>query len=267
MADIRWEDLLTCAVDAAKAAGEHARDQQHRRRETHAREAHDVKLALDLESQQRAASVIHRCFPEHSILGEEESHDRDASRPLWIVDPIDGTVNFSHGLPLWCSSVAVEYQGQTLAGAIYAPMFDELYVAAEKHPAQMNGRDLHVSDIATLAESLVLTDTNKEPHDFPAGAALYEKCLFHAQKARVMGTAAYDLCRIASGMAEGYTALGIYPWDAAAAALMVEKAGGRFEVIERLPSRRFRAVCSNGLIHDELKALFLETVAEYCPPQ
>jgi len=260
-------ELLECAIAAAKAAGQHARDQQHRRRETHARAAHDVKLALDMESQQRAADVIHQRFPDHSILGEEESHDRDSARPLWIVDPIDGTVNFSHGLPLWCSSVAVEHEGRTLAGAIYVPMFDELYIAGAEHPAQMNGQNLQVSDIATLADSLIMTDTNKESYDFEAGAMLYQKYLFRAQKARVMGSAAYDICRVASGMAEGYTELGIYPWDTAAAALILEKAGGTFDVIERLPNLRFRVVCSNGRIHDELKALFTETVAEYCPPQ
>lgn len=257
------EELLECALAAARAAGDHARTHTARRTEVDTRTAHDVKLNLDWEAQEKAAEVIHASYPTHPILGEERSHDRDPSQPRWIVDPIDGTVNFSHGWPLWCSSVAVEHQGRTLAGAIYAPDIGATYTATADQPARLNGEVITVSSVDHLAEALIMTDTNKEPCDFAAGTALYGKILYRAQKARVMGSAALDICRVACGQGEGYTALGIYPWDTAAAALILERAGGRFEVIEELGDLRFRVVCSNGRVHAELKALFMETLSEF----
>lgn len=263
MPTIPIHDLLDIAVAAARAAGDHTRASAHRRTEVDARHAHDVKLALDIEAQTRASDVIHGRFPTHPILGEEESHALDPTQPRWIVDPIDGTVNFSHGLPFWCVSVAVEHEGRTLAGVVYAPELNELYTATADHPALMNGQPLSVSAIDQLDRALIMTDTNKEAYDFPASAALFGKLLHRAQKVRVMGAAALDMCRVARGMAEGYTALGIYPWDTAAAALILERAGGRFEVIETLGNERFRAVCSNGRVHNALKAVFMETLAEF----
>lgn len=256
-------ELLTCAVTAAQYAGDYALAENARRMETDHRRPHDVKLALDRECQLRAAEIIHRQFPSHPILGEEISHDRDDSQPRWIVDPIDGTVNFSHGWSIWCTSVAVEHEGTTLAGAIYAPALDELYTATATAAAQLNGCDLAVSTIPTLSEALVLTDTNKETYDFDAGAELYGALLHRAQKVRVTGSAALDICRVARGHAEGYTALGIYPWDTAAAALILERAGGRFEVIEELGEQRFRALCSNGPVHEELKAVLMAILNKY----
>jgi len=263
MQPIPTDELLECAIAAAQAAGDHARSQAHRRTEALSRSAHDVKLALDTEAQTRASDVIHGRYPAHPILGEEESHERDPSQPRWIVDPIDGTVNFSHGMPFWCVSVAVEHEGRTLAGTIYAPELNELYTATADTPALLNGKPLAVSSIDTLERSLILTDANKEPYDFAPAATLFGKLLHRAQKVRVMGAAALDICRVAAGTAEGYTALGTYPWDTAAAALILERAGGRFEVIETLGNRRFRAVCSNGRIHDALKAVFMETLQEF----
>ncbi len=257
-------DLLACAVSAAQTAATHAWTQRHRRMETQSSAAHDIKLVLDQECQIKAAEVIHAAFPDHSILGEESSHDRDESQPRWIVDPIDGTVNFAHGWPLWCTSVAVEHQGRTLAGAIQAPALDECYTATCDQPARLNGEPIAVSTIDQLADALIMTDTNKEPGDFDAGTQLYNRFLHQAQKARVMGSAALDICRVARGHGEGYTALGIYPWDTAAAALILEQAGGKFEIIEKLDDLRFRAVASNGHLHAAIRQIFVETVSTCC---
>ena len=101
-------DLLACAVEAARAAGHHAVKNESRRGEVAQSLAHDVKLNLDTECQRKAEAVIRNAFPNHAMLGEEGASDGDASGPLWIIDPIDGTVNFSHGLTYWCSSIAVQ---------------------------------------------------------------------------------------------------------------------------------------------------------------
>lgn len=256
--------LLNVAVEAAKIAGQHALNQAHRRAEAHSTADHDIKLALDVELQTIAADVIHGHFPDHDILGEEESRARPGSY-RWIVDPIDGTVNFAHGFDLWCVSIGVEWNGKTQTGAVFAPARDELFTATLDGPALLNGKVIRVSDIESLAAAMVQTDTNKEAYDFPAGAALYGTLLHQAQKVRVMGSAALDICRVAQGHAEGYAALGIYPWDTAAAALILERAGGRFEIIEHLPNQRFRVVCSNGKIHEAFKGVILDTLASHPP--
>lgn len=258
---IEAKSLLKVAVSAVRAAGAHALSQLTRRTEANQTALHDIKLALDIELQHIAAKIIHSKFPDHSILGEEASEDRDPANPRWIVDPIDGTVNFAHGIPLWCVSIAVEHRGQTLAGAVFAPEMDELYTAEIDEPARLNGEPMSVSRIDSLSAAMVQTDTNKETYDFPVGAALYGTLLHRAQKVRVMGSAAMDICRVARGHAEGYVALGLYPWDVAAAALILERSGGCFEVIERLPGHRLRVVSSNGLIHMPLKQVFLETLS------
>lgn len=255
--------MLACARAAAAAAGQHALAHRHRRMEADARPGHDVKLALDRECQAKAAEVILQHYPDHAILGEESSHERAGEVPRWIVDPIDGTVNFSHGWSIWCTAVAVEVAGQTQVGVVYAPALNEWYTAVLGGPARLNGEPLRVSDIRTMSEALLLTDTNKEPYDFPAGTALYGRFLHAAQKTRVTGSAALDICRVARGHAEGYTALGIYPWDTAAAALILTCAGGRFEVIEQLAGHRFRAVCSNGYLHEEIRRIFLDTIPSH----
>ncbi len=260
MQHIDTHKLLETAIEAARAAGQHAMEHRHRRTEADARSAHDVKLALDRECQAQAAAAIHAVFPEHAILGEESSHENESATYRWIVDPIDGTVNFSHGWPIWCTSVAVEKEGQTMAGVIYAPELEELYTATSEQPAELNGSPIRVSTINCLQEALILTDTNKEAMDFDAGAALYGKFLHCAQKARITGSAALDICRVARGQAEAYTALGIYPWDTAAAALILEQAGGRFEVIEKLGGHRFRAISSNGAVHDAVRDVFMSVL-------
>ncbi len=167
--------LLQCAIDTARNAGAHALKNSSRRDETIQVTQHDVKLKLDVECQEIAEACIRRVFPDHNILGEESdrtenkgqrTEDRGSgSDYLWIVDPIDGTVNFSHGLPIWCTSVALQYQGKTVAAAVYAPALNELYSTSTDQPASMNGQPIHVSSISSVAQSMIFTgiDRHKVP--------------------------------------------------------------------------------------------------------
>lgn len=158
-------ELLPCAMEAAMAAGQHARRNWRRRTEAISLSPHDVKLKLDIECQERATATIRRRFPKHAVLGEETPSagpSGHASRWLWIIDPIDGTVNFSHGLPLWCCSVAVRRAGATIAGAVYAPLLGELYAAGPDSPATLNGVRIKVSDVSSVERALVLTGLDKK---------------------------------------------------------------------------------------------------------
>lgn len=247
--------LLACAVDAARFAGNHALKNLHRRHQVARQFRHDVKLQLDLECQKKAESVIRRRFPAHAILGEENENVDQASgetlhdRLEWVIDPIDGTVNFSHGLPLWCCSVAVRDGATVLAGAVFAPALGELYTARCDGPALRNGRPIRVSTVATLAGSVVFTGLDK---NVPRGVkpfAAFEGISERIQRARIMGVAALDMCRVAAGEAEGYFESGIYIWDVAAAGLIVQRAGGQATTLWRETGYRMAYAATNGRIH------------------
>jgi myo-inositol-1(or 4)-monophosphatase len=249
------KELLACAVAAAQAGGTHALNNFSRRMDVATRYLHDVKLKLDFESQNQAEAVIHRHYPDHAILGEEGSHDREGAPVRWIIDPIDGTVNFSHGLPYWCTCVAAEAEGRIVAGAVYLPMLGELYTATLNGPAHCNGKEIRVSSIARLDQSLVYSGLLKRQDDKGASLTMAEVFCTRVQKLRVLGSAAAEMVYVAHGRGDGYTEVSINLWDVAAASLIVERAGGRCEIVHHFTPTRFRYICSNGLVHEELREL------------
>lgn len=252
--------LLKCAVETARAAGNHAKENLSRRTEVVKRFTHDVKLQLDLECQQKAEEVILSRFPDHSFLGEERAGENTGKNQgyQWIVDPIDGTINFSHGLPFWCCSVAVRRGEEVLAGAVYAPMLDELYTATADGPAQLNGNVIRVSETKTLGDSLLHTGTDKKFEGNPAPLSLFKAVALSVQRARITGFAAFDVCQVAAGRADGYFEGEIYIWDIAAGGLIVERAGGTTEVVNQ-PDKSWKMsfMATNGHIHEELKGKLL----------
>ncbi len=256
-AEIAPDLLLECAVDTARAAGGHARNNLSRRTEVVERFKHDVKLQLDLECQKKAEELILERFPGHSFLGEEQAGNNTGANEgyQWIVDPIDGTINFSHGLPFWCCSVAVRRAEQVIAGAVFAPMLDELYTATSCGPAELNGSRIEVSHTKQLCDSLVHTGTDKKFEGNPAPLSLFSAVALSVQRARITGFAAFDVCQVAAGRADGYFEGEIYIWDIAAGGLIVERAGGTTEVINP-PDQRWKMsfMATNGHIHDELKS-------------
>lgn len=260
MADKLIAELLECAKATACVTGAYARDNRHRRRDTHQRLAHDVKLELDLECQAMAEKAIRERFPQHRILGEEDTEEARVSNAtevddyLWIIDPIDGTVNFSHGFFNWCCSVAV-WKGQTpLVGAVFAPDLDKLFWATADSPAFCNGEEIHVSPIDNIKEAVVFTGLDK--HDSPdrPSLSIFSRITRAIERTRVVGAAALDICHVAQGMGEGYFEKGIYLWDIAAASLVLERAGGRWEYLSP-PDDTYRTtfMASNDHLHAALK--------------
>jgi len=252
-------DLLECAIAAAQRAGEHARQNAARRTDAVQVLTHDVKLKLDSECQTMAEETVLTRFPNHCILGEEGM--RQGSEPVdpadtleWIIDPIDGTVNFSHGLPLWCCSVAVRQGARVLAGAVYIPERSELFTATADGPAMLNGDPIAVSATDSLSKSMIMTGMDKDLAPGVAPFAVFSRIALASQKARICGSAAMDICSVACGRADGYFEGGIYIWDIAAAALIVERAGGNVETFSTHDEpHRLRFLATNGRIHDELK--------------
>jgi myo-inositol-1(or 4)-monophosphatase len=249
-------DLLACAIEAARVAGEHALRNTHRRSEALAAPRHDVKLKLDVECQSRAEEVIRSAFPGHALLGEEDAAGRPSGRASayeWIIDPIDGTVNFSHGLPLWCCSIGVRRGADVVAGAVYAPAIRELYAASVDTPSVCNDAPIHVSTLEALDRAVVFTGTNKDASSVEASLARFNRIAQAVQRARIMGSAALDLCMVARGQAEGYFERGIFIWDVAAGGLIVRQAGGRSETVAELEEGRLEFLATNGRIHEALR--------------
>lgn len=251
--------LLECAISAAQAAGQHAVAQQHRRREADEILAHDVKLALDKECQETAEGIIHRAYPGHAILGEESTTE-EVNDWQWVIDPIDGTVNYFHGLPWWCSSVAVAYQKKVLAGAVCIPPLGHLYTATAEGPALLNGNPIHVSSTSCLSEAMVATGLSKVLLGQKPGMELFEVLSHRARKLRLMGAAAIDICHVASGALDGYFEASIYWWDIAAAGLIAERAGACTERLVEYDGHRMAFMATNRAIHAELSTVFQNAV-------
>jgi myo-inositol-1(or 4)-monophosphatase len=250
------DELLACAIATAKAAGTHAFENQHRRNEVFQSLRFDVKLMLDIESQQKAEEVIRARFPDHDVLGEEDQEESERLHEYeWIIDPIDGTVNFSHGLPMWCSSVAVRKGDKVVAGAVYAPVMDELYAASIDTPATLNGEPIHVSTVSDLKKAMITTGLNRTPDTVHCPFEVLEALAGEVQKVRLLGSAALDLCRVARGHCEAYFESGVYIWDIAAAELIVTQAGGQCEAIARETKNRYGFLGTNGHLHAPLKTV------------
>jgi myo-inositol-1(or 4)-monophosphatase len=237
--------LLDVAVSTARAAGRHALDHKPRRVEVHQRFAHDIKLQLDRECQAVAAASIHARCPDAPILGEEASHGEQTPAGLqWVVDPIDGTLNFFHGLPWWCCSVAVRRGDQVVAGAVYAPELDRMYAASRTTTSTLNGEPIRVSATRDLAEALLVSGSEKEmtPGHRPLDTA--QSLAGHVRKVRILGAAALDLCQIAEGSIDVFCQNGLYLWDVAAAGLIIERAGGVYRQRPTTEPGRYRCLAA-----------------------
>lgn len=251
--------LLDVALEASRAAGRHALDNFSRREETLSVTTHDVKLALDVECQRVAETILRKAFPDHAMLGEEQGL-REEGEYRWVIDPIDGTVNFSHGVPYWSNSIAVQHRGRSVAGVISLPMLGEEYWATLDGEAARNGMPIHVSDVADLSNSLIYSGMVENEGDNGVSLRVTARLAGEVRKIRILGSAAAQLCYVACGRGDGYVETSIHLWDIAAGALIVERAGGACESVEDLGNYAMRFVASNGRIHSEFRSVVMEGI-------
>lgn len=254
MPDPDLNRLLDVAAAAAEFAGAHALKHYRRRDRVLRSLAHDVKLELDVECQQVASGIIRSAFPDHAILGEEGGHDAPGEGHRWIIDPIDGTVNFTHGLPVWCCSIAVEHQGRARAGAVRLPMLGELYTATAEGEARRNGDVIRVSDTPQMAEGMVYTGVLEHGQDGGESRRVFSRLASEFRKVRILGSAAVELCYVACGRGDAYIETTIHLWDLAAGALLIERAGGRCAVLARKNALCMSFGASNGRIAPAFEA-------------
>jgi myo-inositol-1(or 4)-monophosphatase len=218
----------------------------------------DLVTEVDLECERMCREVIAERFPHHDVLAEEQGSGPSSargSRYRWVFDPIDGTTNYAHGLPIFCASLGLEIDGRVQVGAIYDPTRKELFTAERGHGSYLNGRALKVSDTAAIGDALLVTgfpyDVHKHTGDL---VAMFAAFLGRARAVRRLGSAALDLGYVAAGRFEGFWEQHLKPWDVAAGGLIVEEAGGRITGMDGSPFDPAAAhlVASNGHVHEQM---------------
>jgi myo-inositol-1(or 4)-monophosphatase len=241
------------AVEAARAAGALLRSNFHRPRQVNLAEAHDIKLQLDVEAQDLITGLLLKQFPEHALYGEEGIVGDQTSEHQWVVDPLDGTVNFFYGIPHFCVSIALRFRSEIIVGVIYDPMRDELWRTQKGEGPTLNGQPCHVSDRAALAEAVISVGLSKTQTTIAAAVPVFEKMVSRVRKCRLMGSSALDLAYVSCGRFDAYIEQGISLWDIAAGWIMVETAGGAVDVRPRPDMKdKYAVVASNGVIDLEL---------------
>jgi myo-inositol-1(or 4)-monophosphatase len=247
-------EIVSSAAEIAREAGALLMEYFHRRVSVEYKGEADLVTEADRQSEVLIRERIRALWPTHDILGEEQGLVDTGSEYRWYVDPLDGTTNFAHGFPVFCVSMALEQEGQRIAGVIYDPTRDELFTACKGEGAQLNGRKISGSKIANLAECLVGTGFPSHKRHKNPNIFFYHQITLRTHGVRRPGSAALDLCNVACGRFDGFWEFNLNPWDTAAGVLMVEEAGGKVTDFHggpfQLNSRE--TLASNGLVHEAL---------------
>ncbi|MGH9945548.1 MAG: inositol monophosphatase family protein [Pyrinomonadaceae bacterium] len=217
----------------------------------------DLVTEADLAAEQLIVERVRSYYPRHSILAEEAGVVERVEQPSeykWIVDPLDGTTNYTHGYPCFCVSIALEVAGELKIGVIYDPTRDELFAAERGAGATLNGRRIRVSEVLELNRALICTGFPYDVRERGDFARHFTSFIMHAQGVRRDGSAALDLAYVACGRFEGFWEEGLRPWDVAAGAIIIEEAGGRLSRYDDSPLDIYRppVLASNGLVHEQM---------------
>lgn len=248
--------MVQTAIDAAMEAGKFLRESKGKSLKIENKSSSiDPVTQIDKQAEKIIIDIIKGRYPDHAILAEEGGESDDISEYRWIIDPLDGTVNFTHGLPIYCVSIGLEYKGAIIAGAVYEPNVDDLYTAERGKGAFLNSKRIRVSENDRLIESILITGFPYDIHDNPDNTIeRFTDFLMEAQAIRRLGSAAIDLCYIAAGYGDGFWEAFIKPWDIAAGMLIVEEAGGMVTDFEGNPigAESQRILATNGRIHGKM---------------
>jgi len=252
------------AVDAAQSVGRLMRKHLHSSKRANSVTQHDIKLELDVRSQQLIEKRLRSGFAEVALLGEEGVVGDPSAQYRWVVDPIDGTVNFAYTIPHACVSIALQRRAakpgpsvyedgfETALGVVYDPFCDELWTAVLGGPARLNGRVVTVSRRRQLNEAIISIGFAKSKESLEATLPYFNKLVPRVRKVRMMGAAALALTYVASGRFDAYIERGIRIWDIAAGGLILECAGGEFWRKSVDSEHTYRMISSNGLLRRSL---------------
>jgi len=224
--------FLDLASSTAREAGALLREHYESDLVVDALHDHDIKLELDVRSQDLITRLILDAFPDHAIYGEEGIAGNQDSPFQWVVDPIDGTVNYFYGIPHFCVYIAMREAGALKVGVIYDPMMDELFAVEADGVPTRNGKPIQTSARGELRDAVVTIGFSKSKEAMDAGLARYRSIAHRVRKTRMMGSAALALAYIACGRLDAYIEEQISLWDIAAGQLLVEAAGGTVRLSE-----------------------------------
>ena len=249
------KDFINIARDAALKAGRILRQNIHGLREITYKGEINLVTEMDMCSERTIVDMLRDAFPDHGVVAEEETKLSNASGYIWIIDPLDGTTNYAHGYPCFAVSIALKHEDDVILGVVYDPMRDELFEAQKGQGAYLNGKQIKVSPVDTLIKSLLATGF---PYDRKVSNRnnlnYFFDLLMASQEVRRDGSAALDLCYVATGRLDGFWELKLKSWDVAAGSLVVNEAGG---VVSDLSGNKFdmlaeEILASNGRIHRQM---------------
>ncbi len=250
--------MLQIAVEAAMEAGSFLQEHVGKIKNIEKKIGQETNLVTEIDKQSEAMIVkkIREHFPTHAILGEEGGALDSSSEYKWIIDPLDGTTNYTHGLPIYCVTIGIEYRGEIVAGAIYNPNDKELFTAEKGKGAFLNGKKISVSASDRLIDALVVTGFPYNVKENPENVIQhFVNFLPVTQAVRRLGSAAIDLAYVACGRFDGYWEVFLHPWDKAAGILLVTEAGGKVSNFADDPSDTIyqpNTLATNGAIHAQM---------------
>jgi len=264
--------IVLKASEIAREAGARLREFYVQGVETEYKGDVDLVTVADRTVEKLIRTRLGEAFPTHGVYGEEGTRERLDGEFRWYVDPLDGTTNFAHGFPQFCTSLGLEHRpaglkpgedGQLAAGIIYDALRNELFTATRGGGAFLNGKPIHVSKTGTLAESLLATGFPSRKRHASPNIHFYHEFTLRSHGVRRAGSAALDLAYVACGRLEAFWEFNLNPWDTAAGILLVEEAGGRVTDFAGAPVRlkSDEVLASNGLIHAELIGFFKDMFA------
>jgi len=244
------------AIDLALQSGEVLRRGQAKIRHIEYKGTINLVTEMDKKAERLIADGLNHAFPSHDLLAEEQLRNIDSGADFrWVVDPLDGTTNYAHNLPLYAVSIGLEYRGDMILGVVYQPVLDEMFVAVRGSGARLNGRKIKVTTERQLERSLLVTgfpyDMHTTRHD---NLRHFRNFMKKAQAVRRLGSAALDLCYVACGRFDGFWELQLHPWDTAAGKIIVEEAGGTITNYIGEPYSIYgnTLLATNGLIQQEM---------------
>jgi myo-inositol-1(or 4)-monophosphatase len=237
MPDESLRAIAEVAAAAARAGGDVLRESYGRVQSVRFKGATDLVTEVDVRAEETIVALIRSHFPTHQILAEEGSVGGDDPRHRWIVDPLDGTTNYTHGLRMFSVSVGYERDGELAAGAVYDPSQDELFEATAGGGATVNGQPLSVSTTDTLIRALLATGFPYDAAQRPIALRQFAALSMEAQAVRRVGSAALDCCWVAAGRFDGYWENTVNAWDVAAGALIAAEAGALVTDVRGAPFR------------------------------
>ena len=252
------------AVDLAHKAGALLIKKFDQSIEVHYKGDINLVTEADKMSESLIIETIRQNFPDHGILSEESPAILDGSSMRWIIDPLDGTTNYAHGYPVFCVSIALEKDGVVILGVIYDPTRDDIFTAVRGEGAYLNGKRLAVSKTRDLTRSLLATGFPYDIRESKENNLDYFTLMAkEVQAIRRAGAAALDIAYVAAGRFDGFWELKLKPWDMAAGCLLLEEAGGKITDIFADPWNLLspHIIVSNGLIHEQMFAVFKRAVA------